>query len=377
MRKRILISAIANVGASVGIMWAAGSNKPVAPVAPAPNSAEIRVFSEVAPAGGTVQVKFGLTNPQPIMTGGTGMPAYSLDGVSLWSVLGDSAGVGYLTKDGQLYISAISPQGDMGTVTDYPFLTVTMNVPTDLKTGTVVPLTLTTAPNFVNNAGAIAATVKPGTLTIGGGFSIHNVKPGGGTYAAGTTIRVEGSGFASNAVLKTPTFKVDSYRVVSSTQIEFTLKSQTTLDAQPIQVVSGGLTQTYYSYLRGIPTQSPSRAMLKKTDPIFQLLTHSLAAVAPVAAQEPGQYTAYALQNPNPGPAAITLTLTHADGSISTKLVILNSGERLMDELGSLFGGVNVSAGDMFSLVSTAPIQILGMNVDETAWTIVPFLPTF
>ena len=48
-----------------------------------------------------------------------------------------------------------------------------------------------------------------------------------------------------------------------------------------------------------------------------------------------------------------------------------------MDELGALFGGVNVAAGDRFSLVSTAPIQILGMNVDETAWTIVPFLPTF
>lgn len=376
MRNRVLVRAVASVGASVGIICAGGS-KPVAPPPPAPNSAEIRVFSEVAPPGGTVQVKFGLTNPQPIMTGGTGMPAYSLDGVSLWSALGDSAGVGYLTKDGQLYISAISPQSDLGTVTDYPFLTVTMNVPTTLKTGTVVPLTLTTAPNFVNGLGTIATTVKPGTLTIGGGFSIHNVKPGGGTYAAGTTIRVEGSGFASNAVLKTPTFKVNSYRVVSSTEIEFTLKSQTTLDAQPIQVISGGLTQTYYSYLRGIPTQSPSRSQLKNTDPIFQLLTHSLAAAAPAPAQVPGQYTAYALQNPNPGPAAITLTLTHADGSITTRLAVLNSGERLMDELGALFGGVNVAAGDRFSLVSTAPIQILGMKVDETAWTIVPFLPTF
>ena len=84
-----------------------------------------------------------------------------------------------------------------------------------------------------------------------------------------------------------------------------------------------------------------------------------------------------ALQNPNSGPAAITLNLTHSDGTVSTALIVLPSGGRVMDDIAALVGTSSVQQGDVFSLTSTAGIQILGITADETAGSAIPFLPAF
>src|SRR5437667_1542835 len=107
--------------AAVGVVWASGAKPPVSQP-PVPNSAEVRIANEIAPAGGTTQIKFSLTNPQPIMSGGTGFDVFQVNGVSLASPGGDAAGAAYV-HDGRAYIYAISPLGDLALATDYPFLT--------------------------------------------------------------------------------------------------------------------------------------------------------------------------------------------------------------------------------------------------------------
>lgn len=344
---------------------------------PAPNAAEVRISSELAPAGGTVQVKFSLTNPQPIMSGGTKVSAMQLNGVSLWSPLGDAAGAGVL-KDGQLQIAAVSPAASLGTSTDYPFLTVTMGVPAEWTAGTTFPLTMDASTSLLSANGALAVTVKPGVLTVGGNFSIHGVTPGGGTYPAGTTIRIDGNGFLPGAQFRPKAIRFSSYRVVSATEIDFTLQEQTTLDGQMIQVINpGGYTQTYYSYLRGVALRNPSRAFLNTVEPIFQQQTHAIASTSTLPAQSAGIYAALALQNPNPGPAVATLNLTHADGSLSTATVLLASGNKLVDDLAAILGIPSILQGDQLNVLCTAPIQMLGLAVDENAGTVTPFLPAF
>jgi hypothetical protein len=155
------------------------------------------------------------------------------------------------------------------------------------------------------------------------------------------------------------------------------LKEQTTLDAKLIQVVNGFFTQNYYSYLRGVLVSEPSRTLLRSVEPIFQLQTHALATSDPFASQGAGQYPAFALQNPNPGPAAVTMNLSHSDGTVSTSMIVLPSGGRVMDDAAALTGAADVRQGDVFSLTSTSPIQILGMIVDEAAGSVKPFLPAF
>lgn len=370
MVKRIALSAFA----TAGIICASGA-KPNNPPPPAPNSAELRISNEIVPAGGTVQIKYAFTNPTPIWSGGMGLAATSLDGVALWNPAGDAAGVAVL-QNGFVHVSVLSPSHDLGML-DYPFLTVTTNIPSTLKTGTTIPLTISSADALFGAAGPLNITVKPGTLLVGGTVSIHNVRPGGGTWPAGTTIRVEGTGFGSGSQLRTPGFKTSSWRVASPTEIDFTLQEQTTLDAQPIQIISGVIVTTFYSYLRGKPLQDPSRALLKSTDPIFQLQTHALAQADPFSAQAPGQYIAFALQNPNPGPVVVTLNLTHSDSSVTSSAIVLPSGARIMDDIAALLNLPGIQAGDRFSLFSTSAIQILGLTVDENAGTVIPFLPTF
>ena len=370
MSNRVFFTILAASSLSYG-----AGGKPSTPTPAVPGVAEVRILSERVPAGGTVQIKYGFTNPQPILSGGFGLEVGKLNGVSLWSAGGDTAGLG-LVRNGSLYISAVSPLADLGLATDYPFLTVTMEVPGTLGSGSTVPLTFSPG-SVVTAGGPLSILVKPGTLTVGGNFSIHGVTPGGGTYPAGTIIRIDGKGFLPNAQVKTPQMKISSYKVVSSTEIDFTLFEQTTLDAQLIQVLSGGFTQNFYSYLRGVPVREPTRTLLKSVDPIFQLQTHALARTGPFDAQNAGQYPAMALQNPNPGPAAITLNLNHSDGTVSTSLIVLPSGGRVMDDIAALVGTSSVQQGDVFSLTSTAGIQILGITADETAGSATPFLPAF
>ncbi|MDQ6758607.1 MAG: hypothetical protein M3Z32_01930, partial [Acidobacteriota bacterium] len=126
-------------------------------------SAEVRTLSETVPAGGTAQVKMLFTQPRPITSTGAGfqMSGYSVDGVAFFSPLGDAAGTAVL-RNGKLYISAISPNADLGTNVDYPFLMITMDVPATAPKGSTFPLSLSDG-NFQTPSGPLTlADPKPG-----------------------------------------------------------------------------------------------------------------------------------------------------------------------------------------------------------------------
>ncbi len=320
-----------------------------------------------------------MTSPQPILSGGGGFGGYDLNGAALTSPLGDAAGVAFL-HNGIVQIDTLSPLGDLGTG-DYPFLAVTMTVPSNIPAGTAVPVDLLPGSTFSNNSGLLSIAAKPGTLTIGGNFSTSAkcVPPGGGAWPGGTVVRVlrqrlsaeclaadaqtadrllfvrepHGNGFpGSERANHSPTLRPSRFRAAAPRSC-FTLTFEAPL------------------------LQPPSRPFLLNVDPMFQRLTHALAQAGPFAAFSAGQYIALALQNPNPGPAAVTLTITRADGAVSSSLVVLTPGSRGMDDIAALVGLNALAAGDTFSLVSTAPVQILGINVDESRAAVTPFLPSF
>jgi hypothetical protein len=345
---------------------------------PAPaNTAEIRISNETIPAGGTVQVKFSLTEPHPITSTGSNyaLDGMSVDGVALWSPVGDAGGIG-LVKNDSLYINAISPSGSLGNGLDYPFLTITSDIPASVKTGTSFPLTWSSDSWLSTATGPMNISIKPGTLVIGGSISIRGVYPGGGTWPAGTLIRVLGTGFSSTTRLTTK-FGISSITVVSANEIDVILRDQTTLDSQQfIAVNKDNSTSSYFSYLRGVLIKQPSRDLLQRAEPAFPLQTHALASLV-VPALTASQFAGLALQNPNPGPLVVTFELDSASGGIQVASVILPSGTRLVDDVSSLMNGAVVNPGDTFRLTSTAPLQILGLLGDESAVTVAPFFPSF
>ncbi len=338
-------------------------------------SAEVRTLNERVPAGGTVQVKYLLTQPRPISTGGPRLITYdfSVAGVSAFSPLGDTAGAA-LAHDGQLSISIISPASDYGTNADYPFLTVAMRIPESTLKGSVFPLGIADA-NYQTLSGPLTLTdSKPGTLTIGGSVSISGVFPGGGTWGAGTSISIRGMGFLPSTKITTK-MRAANAVYVSPTEMRISLIEATTLDTQPITASNpDGSQVTFYSYLRGTPLDPPSRDLLQKTDPIFQAQTHGVATVGPIANLTSGQFVALAIQNPTPGP--VVVTFIHAPSGATTT-VTLPSCTRIMDELGSLLGGLNLAAGDQVKVTATSGVQILGLIGDDSAGTMTPFLPVF
>jgi hypothetical protein len=341
-----------------------------------PNAVEVRIPSERIPGGATVQMKYLFTQPRPIGSSGSRIAThgFSVNGVSIFSPQGDAAGAAVWQND-DLSVSIISPSGDFGTNVDYPFMTVAMTIPASIATGITYDLAMESA-NFVGPLGPLTLTdPKPGTLTVGGSVSIHNVTPGGGIWPSGTVVKVEGTGFTP-ATRISAKMRMSPSVYISPTEMQFTLQdSATTMDMQAITATnSDGSQVVYYSYLRGILVQSPSRKLLTSTDPIFQAQRHALAAVTRPPALASGQFVALAIQNPSPGPVVVTFQLRSSGAATS---VHLPSGGRIMDDLSVLLGGVNIPANDVVTITATSAVQILGLLGDETAGTVTPFLPAF
>lgn len=342
---------------------------------PTPGVAEVRVLNERIPAGGTVQVKYSLTTPRPISGGGPRLVTYdfAVNGVAISSPLGDATGVA-LSNNGVLAVEIISPSSDYGTNLDYPFLTIAMTIPASAKAGSLYPLAFPDTVYQTPTGPVTFSNTKPGTLTIGGSVSIHGAIPGGGTWPAGTLIRVQGTGFVPGTKLITK-MKTTNAFYVSPTEMRFFLSDIATLDSQPITAQNpDGSSSTYYSYLRGVPVSAPTRSMLQNADPIFQTQTHAVATVGPLPALGSGQFMALAVQNPTPGPVSVCF-YHQQSGAIAT--VVLPSGGRIMDELSALFNGLKLQPGDIVTINATSAVQMLGIAGDETAGTLKPWLPQF
>jgi hypothetical protein len=368
--KILILSALA-----ASAVLASGSGRGGAGDVTPTNAVEVRTLSTRVPAGATFQAQYLLTQPRPIGSGGSSISidSFDINGVSIFSPLGDAAGSA-VWDSGLLRVNVISPSGDYGSNLDYPFMTVTMTIPSTVPTGSIFPLGLVSA-NYIGPAGPLTLTdTKPGTLTVGGSVSIHNVVPGGGVWPAGTVIRVEGTGF-SPATRLTAKMHMSPITYVSPTELRFTLlDSSTTMDMVALTAQNpDGSQVTYYSYLRAIPVNTPSSSLLQHTDPVFQSQTHGIATFSSLPALAPGQFAAIAVQNPTPGPVVVTFQV-QSTGATTT--VTLPSGGRVMDEISALIG-TTLSPTDSLIVSATSSVQILGLLGDDDAKTVMPFLPTF
>ena len=340
----------------------------------ATGAVEVKVFNEKIPAGATVQVKYSLTNPRPIMGGGPQIinGGFEVFGVAANSPLGDTYGIA-LPHNGAVAVEIISPSGDYGTA-DYPFLTIAMRVPDTAKTGAQYPMAFPDTVYQTPTGPVTLSNAVPGIVTVGGSLSIHGLVPGGGTWPAGTFIRVQGTGFTPKTTLSAKARSSASY-YISPTEMGFYLLEATTLDAMGVTALNPDRsTVTYFSYLRGVPVSQPSRPILAKADPIFQLITHGFATVGPLTALPAGQFMGLAVQNPSPGPAVVSF---YNQRTGATSSVFLPSGGRIVDELGALMNGNSPQAGDVISINATSGVQIIGFTADEINWTLKPWLPQF
>ena len=147
-----------------------------------------------------MQLKLHMTEPKPISSGTKLMDLdpFAFDeifGISLWSPAGDVFGVARV-ENGKLLVQAISPLASYATVVDYPVLTIAAHIRSDAMAGQTFPLVLGAGSVYTNDFGQTEPFIesRPGTLTVGGTASIHNLEPGGGPWPAGPVVRIAGGG---------------------------------------------------------------------------------------------------------------------------------------------------------------------------------------
>jgi hypothetical protein len=340
----------------------------------------LRVLDETAPAGSVVQMKVRTYEVTPISTASVSFdpaPTFfeGIDSIGIFATTGEVAGAAMIdgTQVARIAYVTSAPL----TTDEYPFLTVSLRMRPDMKVGSQAEFTLD--PSSLWNVGGTVVTtrVTPGRVTVGGSVAITDVIPGEGWQAAGTVVSVRGVGFNSRSRLKVDDIGVGSVRVVSSTEIRFTLREPVNMTAQRLRVDNpDGSRSTFYSHMRGIPAATSVRTLLSETYPIFSGTARVQSTLGPIPAMNALEYSALALQNPNVTSATVTVALYAADGALlhsSTRS--LKNGYRLALELSELLDGVMPSAGAFVRVTSSLPIEVFGLLCDEGTWTVTPRLP--
>ena len=338
----------------------------------------LRIEDEKAPAGGVVQMKVETTDGEPISGGRPGtfinMGSFSdLVGIGIFAVNGEAAGAAVIDGN-HVAISYLTTEPSTG---DPPVLTMSLRIRPDATVGSRTQVALESPSLWSYNGAMVSARVDPGFVTVSGNTraAISEIIPGDGPYPAGTVVSVRGIGFSSRSRLKLD-FDANNVRLVSPTEMRFTLRQTTNMTGQRIRVDNpDGSRTTFYSYARGIPEAPSARILLAKTYPIFSGTRRSVAAFGPIPDMHGLQYVALALQNPHLTSANVTMALHAADGTlVHAASRSLQSGYRLALELSELFNGVVPPPGGSVRVTSSLPIQMFDLLCDEGAWTVTPRL---
>ena len=144
-------------------------------------------------------------------------------------------------------------------------MTVALRLKPTVQNGQVFGVALDQSASFWRNLLGlpIAVELKPGSITVGGSVSITNVVPGGGVLPAGGTFRILGMGFSPQTKVQLNPLKASSIQYVSPGEIRVTVKDGGVLDGTKIQVSNpDNSSDTYYSYLRGVPVGASARPLL-------------------------------------------------------------------------------------------------------------------
>jgi hypothetical protein len=343
-----------------------------------PPQISLHVPNETAPPGGLAQMKFMVTVPTPISSGG---PRVSIDdsmfdgvwGIELFAPGADLNGVA-MVNGSRVDIRYSTTGGPAGT--DYPIMTLALHVRPGAAPGSSTQFHLDPSSTWtVSGATATLKPEPPATVTVGGTISILDVIPGGGVLPAGSQVSIRGMGFQPKTQVQLNAIKFQSIHFVSPSEIQFTLAETTNMTGQKIQVVNpDGSQDTYFSYMRGIPLAVSSQPLLAGAVPIFSSITHSRAVFTPVAASSASQFTGIALQNPGTAPANVTVALYSADNALlGSGALTLPAGYRLMGTTQEFAQGAAPVAGSYLVVASTQPVQVFGFLADTSAGTVTPF----
>ena len=339
----------------------------------------VRVSSEVAPPGGIAQVKVLLTSPKPITSGGmfadlSAVSFDSIDGISLFSSTGDVEAAAIVSA-GKVNVTFTSPNGTFGTDLDYPILTIAVRLSSTAIPGQVFPVAFNG--NFLQGLVGTPIEVQPGSITVGGSVSITNVIPGSGFMPIGSTFHILGMGFGTGTKVQLGCFK-SQIQYVSPTDLLVTAKDAGVLDGCKILAQNPDKsTDTYYSYMRGVPQGASIRPLLARTVPVFSINTMFEAAIPSTISPlvNPAYFTAIAVQNPSEASTNVVIETRSSAGAVTgSRTVSLPPHGWISREVSELFGAV-LPTGSYLRVLASSPVQVVGLLGNDTTGAVLPIAP--
>ena len=339
------------------------------------------------PPGGSIQLKVRIHDPTPIIIDPTpiivdptpiivDLPGPDFGAVQGVTLLGapNTAGTAVIAGN-SLVIRTVSPPATPGLSSD-GMIAVTIAVSDQAPVGTTASLTLDGAassgldplgnscmPNPIGLVGSLAT----------GAVSITDVLPGGGFLPAGSLVAVVGIGFQPGAQLLIDGVSLASTSWVDSSRIEVVTAVDRQLDGRMVSVTNPDLTgATYFSYLRATDLGKSARPLLAATEAIFPVQPLSSAVFA---ATTSGTFFGLALQNPEPADSIVSVDLLDAGSVVASASLALPARTKVSREVSELFPGVIPSAGSVFALTATVPVQMLGLSGNESDSSVTPVLP--
>jgi hypothetical protein len=272
----------------------------------------------------------------------------------------DAAGTAVIDGN-SLVIRTVSPPGTE--FASNPMIAVTVAVPDQAAPAGQDPLGSSCVPSQVDPLGSTAT----------GTVAITDVLPGGGFLAAGSLVAVVGTGFQPEAQVLIDGVSLASTTWVDSSRIEVVTAVETQLDGRLVSVTNPDLAgATYYSWLRATDLGKSATPLLAATEAIFPVRTQSSAVFA---APTSGTFFGLALQNPDPAESIVSVDLLDAGSVVASASLALPPRTKVSREVSELFPGVIPSAGSVFGLTATVPVQMLGLSGNETDGSVTPVLP--
>ena len=341
----------------------------------------LKIGNEIQPPGGTLQMKVFLTEPKPISTGKGRMAisttaAANIEGVSLFSTSGDAAGAA-VVHGTQVQLVCIVPSTVLGSNPDFPLLTITSRVRSDAAIGSSVPLWINPA-NLVfldQNGVPYPEEIKAGSLTIANNVSITDVNPGSAAVPAGGTVVIKGLDFTPGTTVQMKEVVISTVEYISPTELHVTVGTPVTMQGQEVTVTNpNGTTAVYYSFQRTTLVGRTASALFRATLPLFaNMFWRSAAFVLPADAGT--TYSGLAVQNLQPVAAAVRVSLIASDGStVGKRSFSLVPNSRLVQKVVKLVP-TPPPAGSHWIVQANAPVQMLGLNGDDSTGIVSPILP--
>ncbi|HEY6908016.1 MAG TPA: hypothetical protein VI356_01495 [Myxococcales bacterium] len=322
-------------------------------------------------------MKVSVTEPKPIIIG---MASIS-SGLAVQGLLlpgsPDSAGVGLIGANNTLAVRTASPSGTLGMSTAAPAIVITMAVPATAVPGSFFPLNLDPAASFwIDPSGNFyPEQIKQGTLRVGGAVNITDVVPGGGFLPAGSTISVIGLGFQPCAIVEIDGVSVASSTWISANRVDAVTGVAAQLDGRRVIVRNPDFTRaSYYSYLRAASLGQSARPLVAASEPIYPVKPISTGFFkAPTPA--PGVFLGVAVQNPGPATSAVSVELWSGGSVVASTSFSMPPRTEIAREASEFFTGVIPPQGSFVRVTASSPVQMLGLNGNETDGSVSPILP--